>query len=317
MTIYHISKDGNPKVCRASKDNCPLGGDHFTSLVDARTSAELKLAQESEELPVDRILEDTFSVMQRRRMFQRNPKMNLSVAVGTVVVSSSGDLWQITKKIDGETAYDAQLQLRNRRSGKFVNARVSKGEENKGVARDVSEFSLLTPQAFTIDGPPKHDNKKFKPFTANTQDLENVLLMKIRVETVDHKLDDISPSYGAVGFGDNERWERLPSPEHYRYLAVYPANEASLMDKKLRSELSLAIWKQAGRDEDSWNLLDKVEKDDLVRNSHGVGNSRFTVRNERVRFENLTLERNQFDSFLPPSYMSQENLCGYDLASQN
>lgn len=312
MTIYHIGKDGDPKVCRAKKDNCPLGGEHFTSLVDARTAAELAAAQEAESSPVDRILEDTFSVMQRRRMFQRNPKLNLTVPVGTVVISSSGDLWQIVKQIPGENAYTGKFQLRNRRSGKFLYASVD-GEGPKSQNRKLSDFALLTPVAFTIDGPPVHDNPRFTKFEPGTQDVNDVLLMKIRVETVDYKLDQLEPKYGPVGYGDDERWDRLPAPQHYRYLAVYPAKMRDLNNAELRHELSLAIWKQAGRDEESWSALSEKEKDDLVRYSHEVGKGRFTTRESRVRFENKDLEGRQFDSFLPPNYLSQDNLCGYNL----
>jgi len=314
MTIYHIGKDGTPKPCKATKDNCPLGGEHFTSLVDARTAAEVAAAQESEASPVDRILEDTFSLMQRRRMFQRNPKINMSVPVGTVVISSSGDLWQIVKRIEGETPFDAKFQLRNRRSGKFMIAEKDTKGASKAKIRSFADFALLTPRAFTIDGPPLHNNERFTAFTDNNKEIEKVLLMKIRVETVDYKLGEISPNYGPVGYGDDQRWEKLPPPQHYRYLAVYPASEKTLYDENTRKELSLAIWQQAGRDEDSWNQLSREEKDDLVRNCHQVEKGRFTVRNDRVRFENMDLKWNQFDSFLPPNYMTQENLCGYDLS---
>ncbi len=42
MAKYHISTDGNPRVCTASDGKCPLGGneDHFTSKEAARAAFE-------------------------------------------------------------------------------------------------------------------------------------------------------------------------------------------------------------------------------------------------------------------------------------
>lgn len=42
MTKYHLSSDGNPRVCTAADGNCPLGGDapHFSSKVTARAAYE-------------------------------------------------------------------------------------------------------------------------------------------------------------------------------------------------------------------------------------------------------------------------------------
>ena len=42
MPKYHISSDGNPRVCTASEGNCPIGGDetHYTSKEAARSAFE-------------------------------------------------------------------------------------------------------------------------------------------------------------------------------------------------------------------------------------------------------------------------------------
>lgn len=42
MPKYHVSADGNPRVCRASNGNCPIGGDetHYTSKEAARAAFE-------------------------------------------------------------------------------------------------------------------------------------------------------------------------------------------------------------------------------------------------------------------------------------
>lgn len=42
MAKYHLSSDGNPRVCTAADGNCPLGGDapHFASKVAARSAYE-------------------------------------------------------------------------------------------------------------------------------------------------------------------------------------------------------------------------------------------------------------------------------------
>ncbi len=42
MAKFHVSSDGNPRVCTASEGNCPLGGNenHFTSKEAARAAFE-------------------------------------------------------------------------------------------------------------------------------------------------------------------------------------------------------------------------------------------------------------------------------------
>ena len=42
MAKYHISTDGNPRVCKASAGSCPIGGNetHYTSKEAARTAFE-------------------------------------------------------------------------------------------------------------------------------------------------------------------------------------------------------------------------------------------------------------------------------------
>ncbi len=46
MPKYHVSSDGNPRVCKASEGNCPIGGDetHYTNKEAARASFEESVA---------------------------------------------------------------------------------------------------------------------------------------------------------------------------------------------------------------------------------------------------------------------------------
>lgn len=48
MTKYHISEDGNPRVCTAAEGNCPLGSDepHFSTKIAARAAYEASLDAE-------------------------------------------------------------------------------------------------------------------------------------------------------------------------------------------------------------------------------------------------------------------------------
>lgn len=45
MAKFHISSDGNPRVCSASEGKCPLGGNesHFTSKEAAREAFEVSM----------------------------------------------------------------------------------------------------------------------------------------------------------------------------------------------------------------------------------------------------------------------------------
>ncbi len=56
MPKFHVSSDGNPRVCAASKGNCPIGGDetHYTSKEAARAAFEaLEAIPESASKKVD------------------------------------------------------------------------------------------------------------------------------------------------------------------------------------------------------------------------------------------------------------------------
>lgn len=47
MTKYHISPEsGRPNICRAEKQDCPVGGSHFDNKVEAKAYAENKLSEE-------------------------------------------------------------------------------------------------------------------------------------------------------------------------------------------------------------------------------------------------------------------------------
>ena len=46
MAKYHISKDGDPKPCRATKKPCPIGGEHFDSEEAARDHYEKTMENE-------------------------------------------------------------------------------------------------------------------------------------------------------------------------------------------------------------------------------------------------------------------------------
>lgn len=49
MAKYHITIKGEPGVCRASKNPCPLGGEseHYASKEEARNAYEARMADES------------------------------------------------------------------------------------------------------------------------------------------------------------------------------------------------------------------------------------------------------------------------------
>jgi len=47
MTKYHISPEsGRPNICRAEKQDCPVGGSHFDNKADAKAYAETQLKEE-------------------------------------------------------------------------------------------------------------------------------------------------------------------------------------------------------------------------------------------------------------------------------
>lgn len=47
MTKYHISPEsGRPNICRAEKQDCPVGGSHFENKADAKAYAETQLKEE-------------------------------------------------------------------------------------------------------------------------------------------------------------------------------------------------------------------------------------------------------------------------------
>lgn len=53
MTKYHLTPEG-PKLCSAEKRECPIGGEHFSSLVSANSSYFESLAEQNDTFPPKR-----------------------------------------------------------------------------------------------------------------------------------------------------------------------------------------------------------------------------------------------------------------------
>lgn len=49
--LFHISKDGEARPCSAERGNCPLGGEHFPTIEEARAKAEQQLADQHGTFP--------------------------------------------------------------------------------------------------------------------------------------------------------------------------------------------------------------------------------------------------------------------------
>lgn len=302
MTVYHIGKDSTPKVCKALKGTCPLGGEHFTSLPEARTFSELKLAQEYGD-SAEKRLEDIFTVSQRRRMWNENPKMSYVHPLGTVLISKRGDLWELTDREQVGGQLDHLFTLTNRRSGKKVV--VNTDYNRKPGERAPEDFAQLKPHSFKVDGPPLREGTGLEELPNGKVTIDDAMIAKVRVHTVENELDKSLPK-GYDEYGDRSKEEerriygRSLEKPLYRYMVVPNTTKAEVQDPAKRELLARALWAHAGRDQQSWESLTPQEKSNLFMDSKAVKKATFYTKNGSTSYVNEDLRENQFDSFWLP-----------------
>lgn len=309
MTVYHMSGDGTPKVCKALK-KCPLGGEHFNSLPEAKAYAELQMAAEAGKLEKNSV-EEAFTVAQRRRMWVKHPKMSYVHPVGTLLISKRGDLWELVKREQTGGPFDHKFTLKNTRSGKLVV--VNADYNRKDSERSPDEFAQLQPHYFKVDGPPIKEGTKLADMPGGTLHLSNIVLAKIRVRTVENELDKELPRpYNEFGERDKEEERRMYGREleqpSFRYLVVPNATEGDVQNKDTRLEFSKALWAQAGRDLESWEELTAQEQFNLFNSSKCIKEASFYTKNGTTNFVNRDLGENSFDSFWLPGGIPTSNV---------
>lgn len=302
MTVYHMGNDGTPKVCKALKSTCPLGGEHFKSLPEARAYSELTLALEHGGSD-GKQLEDIFTVAQRRRMWMENPKMSYVHPLGTVLISKRGDLWDLTAREQSGGQLDHRFTLTNRRSGK--NIVVNTDYNRKTSERAPEDFAQLRPHSFKVDGPPLREGTGLEEMPNGKLALDDVLIAKVRVQTVENELDKSLPK-GYDEYGDRNKEEErrvygrtLENPL-YRYMVVPNTPKEAIQDPAKREVLARALWAHAGRDQNSWNSLTAQERANLFMDSKPVSKATFYTKNGSTNYVNGDLRENQFDSFWLP-----------------
>jgi len=308
MTVYHLGKDGTPKVCRALKNTCPLGGTHFNSLTDARTYLEVTSAASAES---DReLFENLFTVAQRRRMFVQHPPMSYIHPLGTVLISKRGDLWELVAREQTGGPFSHKFTLRNRRSQKevVVNTEYDRGPREKAP----SDFAQLLPHWFQVDGPPDASGRNLATFRNGKTVLNDVLLAKVRVYTVENELDKNLPRFGDGDYNaERSVYGRLLQEEKFRYLVVPSFKKAELENPENLDKISLALWNQAGRNKDSWESLGVKEKRDLLFSAKEVKQAEFVTKNGSTSFTNKDLRPDQFDSFLLPGGIPSSSIAAF------
>lgn len=312
MTVYHMGKDGAPKICKVVKGTCPLGGVHFNSLPEAKSYYELQLAKQfSANTPV----EELFTVAQRRRMWQEHPRMSYVHPIGTIFISKRGDLWELVKREQIGGIFDHKFTLRNRRSGKELI--VSTANELAPKERRPDDFAQLTPKSFHVDGPSKKDRYALlKSIPDGTQRYSNALISKIQVTTVENELDrDREKIYNMFGEHDKEQERQLYGRElmkpSYRYLIVDDFPKESLEKKANVNALARALWAHAGRSDEQFDELSSEERLNLVLNSKSVKNAKFYSKNGSTYYTNEDLSDKQFDSFWLPGAVPSSSVALY------
>ncbi len=310
MTVYHLGKDGTPKVCRALKITCPLGGTHFSSLTDARTYIEVTSAVSTSENRES--FENIFTVAQRRRMFTQHPSMSYIHPLGTVLISKRGDLWELVERDQVEGPFSHKFTLKNRRSGKTVV--VNTDYDRTAREKAPSDFAQLLPHWFQVDGPPNNESGYLQSFRNGKTTLDNVLLAKVRVYTVENELDKNLPRFGDGDYNaERSVYGRLLQEEKYRYLAVPSFKKRELEDPSKLDAVTLALWNQAGRDTESWQSLGVKEKRDLLFSAKEIKKAEFTTKNGSTSFVNKDLRPDQFDSFLLPGGIPSSSIASFKL----
>ncbi len=97
MAKFHVSADGNPRVCSASEGNCPLGGDetHYTSKEAARAAFEESVKVPESTSKKNRFVESVRSVDQLGNVRWRNSggKLHRDGDLPAVECADGSKLW--------------------------------------------------------------------------------------------------------------------------------------------------------------------------------------------------------------------------------
>lgn len=258
---YHISADGKPRPCKATK-SCPIGGSHFPSKLAAIAyleSKELEVNGGSFGRQLDRD--------QRYRLARSNalPTMRYEKEIGSSVYDRYGNEWVVEAKELPHGALKPTLSLRRVRDGKLVE--LDPGNEahtfDTSIEKDpdTGEYSTSTvmtyltrkdtgnwtirdfyetiPEPVVLDKPPVRNSEKYSEVPQGLTTLKHAAVRHVNVHT------------------------SVDSPVSSRWLIIDKQSSGGITQKQHR-EIAKAAYEQTGRSLSSFAKLSDFQKSEFV-----------------------------------------------------
>lgn len=304
--IYHISADGKPRPCHATKA-CPIGGVHFQTKLAAIAYLEAKELKSNGGSFGYQLGRDQRYRLARSKVL---PVMNYAQQIGDNVYDQYGNAWAVQNRTETDDTAKPVFQLQREKDGKIVTLdpknEVHKFDTAFEKDIDTGKYSISTvinylsrkqtgnwtirdfyqtvPEPINLDKPPIRISPQYFTVPEGVTIIHNAAVRHINVHT------------------------SVDKPVSSRWLVVEKENTKELSHKQ-RRELMKAAFEQTGRPLSEFAKLSDYQKSEY---------SNFEWRGLRISNsgENVVLEHYSptDESFkLTGEEIKPEDICGYKL----
>lgn len=301
--IYHISGDGVPRPCRATKA-CPIGGAHFQSKLSAIAYLEAEALKDN-----GGSFQSNMDRDQRYRLARSNelPTMSYNQKIGDAVYDRYGNAWEIESSSPAGSNPKPVITLKRVKDNKIITLD-PKNEVQKfdtAVHKDIDtgeygfktvlnyltrketgnwtirDFYKTVPEPIVLDKPAVRSSKKYSPLATGITQLTHAAVRHVNVHT------------------------SVDKPVESRWLVVDRASTADISPKEHR-EITKAAYEQTGRALSSFAKLSDFQKsefanfdwrpvritndgDNIVLEHYSDTNNIFQLTGEAIKPEDITL----------------------------
>lgn len=286
MAKYHISKSGQPGICRARSGNCPLGSEseHFASIQEASKHAE-------------KIMGEKYNYMTSSRNTSPKTRIKSQLSrnlVGAQIIQSSID--SLSNKLYKNNDYNTRLEKfyygANMQSAKMLNA-VNKFEINRINARHPHI-------KFEVYNEITSYNHKMKKQEAELQEiLQNKNIPFITRKKMEWDLKKASRHAEITNMKLSHLESSFPEVKHQRY-SVISAKEEDLSRRlnNVEKKINALSVKPDNMDETEWNRK---------RNNYQAVKKAYIDQYNKAKSLRLELEKNDTQGIKEELYTSTEN----------